>query len=303
MSGRGDADSALPNLIVIGAMKCGTSALHYYLGMHPEVQMSRPKELDFFITENDFDPAPYAGDSQSAHLLRNAANWSQGADWYAGHFSASFPVRGESSISYTFPWYRGTAERMTATVPDARLIFMVRHPIERIVSHYLQFHSRDRRPLSAAVADTGSPYLALSRYASILEPYLERFDRDRILIIRQEDLLAERPETMAEVFSFLGVASDFWSPKMESLRNRSEGKGRMYRLAERVRTRSTALRRLASPVTARLERLLSASAKSRARPSLDHAQAREVLAELEEDIARLERLTGWDLNTWRRPPL
>jgi hypothetical protein len=107
---------------------------------------------------------------------------------------------------------------------------------------------------------------------------------------------------MVEVFSFLGVASDFWSPRMESLRNRSEGKGRVYRLAERVRTRSPTLRRLASPVAARLERLLSASRGPPERPRLDDAQARQAITALEDDIANLERLTGWDLDAWRRPP-
>jgi hypothetical protein len=66
---------ALPNLIVIGAQKCGTSVLHYYLSLHPEVSMSRPKELNFFIEER---------------------NWPRGVDWYKQQFDADARVRGEA---------------------------------------------------------------------------------------------------------------------------------------------------------------------------------------------------------------
>src|SRR6059058_6332030 len=76
LAGRG----ALPNLIVIGAQKCGTSGLHYYLSLHPEVSMSRPKELNFFIVER---------------------NWPRGTEWYAAHFEPRAIVRGESSPNYT----------------------------------------------------------------------------------------------------------------------------------------------------------------------------------------------------------
>jgi hypothetical protein len=71
---------ALPNLLILGAQKCGTSGLHYYLGLHPEVSMSKPKELNFFIEER---------------------NWTRGTDWYKRHFDASATVRGESSPNNT----------------------------------------------------------------------------------------------------------------------------------------------------------------------------------------------------------
>src|SRR5689334_9595383 len=99
---------ALPNVIVIGGLKCGTTSLHHYLNLHPEIEMSRPKELNFFVEE---------------------LNWDLGPDWYAAHFNASAPVRGETSPHYTArPRYDGVAERMRATLDDARLIYMVRDP-------------------------------------------------------------------------------------------------------------------------------------------------------------------------------
>src|SRR5205809_4164499 len=111
------AAGTLPNLIVIGGLKCGTTSLHHYLNLHPAVAMSRPKELNFFVAE---------------------LNWPLGPDWYATHFDAHAAVRGESSPHYTNrPRFEGVAERMRDLIADARLIYMVRDPIDRMLSHYL----------------------------------------------------------------------------------------------------------------------------------------------------------------------
>ena len=82
--------SALPTVVIIGAMKCGTTSLHRYLDLHPQAAMSRPKELNFFI-------GPVA--AGSADWARG--NWHRGAAWYAAHFDPSAEVRGEASPGYT----------------------------------------------------------------------------------------------------------------------------------------------------------------------------------------------------------
>src|ERR1700694_4198191 len=90
----------LPNLIVIGGAKCGTSSLHYYLRLHPEIFMSRQKELNFFIEE---------------------MNWSEGLHWYEAQFQngAQYAIRGESSPQYTrYPIFRGVPERMHQVIPQ-----------------------------------------------------------------------------------------------------------------------------------------------------------------------------------------
>ena len=90
--------AALPNLIIIGGLKCGTTSIHHYLGLHPEIQMSKPKELNFFVEE---------------------LNWDLGLDWYASRFDDRFGVRGESSPHYTnLPRFGGVARaRCTSTAP------------------------------------------------------------------------------------------------------------------------------------------------------------------------------------------
>jgi hypothetical protein len=150
------AGGALPNRLVIGGLKCGTTSLHHYLSLHPEVSMSRPKELNFFVAE---------------------LNWELGSEWYASHFDRDARVRGETSPHYTnLPRFDGVAGRMRELLgAGARIVYMVRDPIERMLSHY--FHNLgggyDSRPIEQALGDPGSAYIARSRYAMQIAPYLE----------------------------------------------------------------------------------------------------------------------------------
>jgi hypothetical protein len=187
----------LPNLVVIGGLKCGTTSLHHYLNLHPEVEMSRPKELNFFVAE---------------------LNWPLGVEWYETHFDGAAPIRGESSPHYTnLPRFQGVAERMRSMLDEPRLIYVVRDPIDRMLSHYLHNlgGGYDDRDLTEAFADPNSSYVTRSRYAFQLEPYLREFGADRIEIVAREELKRDRPSTMRRVFAFLGVDATFTSEQFE----------------------------------------------------------------------------------------
>ena len=121
----GTAGGALPNLIVIGAQKCGTSGLHYHLGLHPEISMSKPKELNFFIEERDLAPR--------RRLVQAAISTPDAA------------VRGEASPNYTaYPQHLGVPERIHSIVPDVRLIYMLRDPLDRIAAHWVHNYAKRR---------------------------------------------------------------------------------------------------------------------------------------------------------------
>ena len=129
------ATGALPNLIVIGAQKCGTSVLHYYLGLHPEVSMSKPKELNFFIEER---------------------NWPRGVDWYAA--TSTRTRRSAARPRRTTPPSRSTRASPSGwhwVVPDAKLIYMVRDPLERIAAHWV--HNYAKRREKGTLAETLMP--------------------------------------------------------------------------------------------------------------------------------------------------
>src|SRR3954452_11529156 len=143
--------NVLPNLIVIGAAKCGTTSLHEYLTLHPDIAMSAQKELNFFTRED----------------------WRSQVDWYAAQF-ADAQVRGESSPGYTLaPYLPSAAERMYELIPDARLVYLVRDPVDRAVANYteLVMHRLEARSIDDALTEftAENPHLCGSRYGSQVE--------------------------------------------------------------------------------------------------------------------------------------
>jgi hypothetical protein len=184
-------DLRLPDFLIIGAMKAGTTALHSYLARHPQLYMSQPKELKFFVEE---------------------FNWSQGPDWYAHFFEAAGDSRraGESSPHYSMATqYRGVPERIAGLLPDAKLIYLIRDPVARIRSAYLHRVSRGRehRSFHDAVR-RDEPYVNDSRYGWQLEQYLAHFERSQILIVEAERLRTNRAAAMTEILRFLEVEED-----------------------------------------------------------------------------------------------
>lgn len=219
-SENGNERGALPNLIIIGAMKCGTSSLHRYLDLHPEISMSVLKEPNFFI-----DPEA------------TWSNWRRGLAWYSSLFDPAVAVRGEASVNYTsLPFSEGVAERIAETLPEVRLIYMTRDPIERAISHYVhaQAAGRETESIEEALGDPESRYVRRGRYATQLEPFVAAFGRERIHIDTQDRLLANRAATMRRVFAFLGVDETFTSPQFERMWEVSAGKTRKFTFAYRL---------------------------------------------------------------------
>ncbi len=279
------AAGALPNVLIIGAAKCGTTSLHRYLALHPQVEMSRPKELKLF----------------------NQKDWRGRLDWYRSHFRSGLPVRGESSPTYTVhPRSAGVPERIREVIPDARLIYLVRDPIERLVAHYIEMVALrfEDRPLPEALADYDSPKNRIvppSRYAYQLERYRACFPVSQILVLDQLDLLTSRPETLRKVFSFIGVDPSFSTPEFDALHNRREVKRRLTRLGGWLR-RHDVLRRVREPSRALpdpvRERLKAFITEPIAEPVLEEHLRSEVAAFLQEDADRLRSYTGRPFPHW-----
>jgi uncharacterized protein YndB with AHSA1/START domain len=197
-------------VVVIGAMKCATTAVHCYLDAHPDVAMSDLKELNFFNGPERTPP----GDVST---WWRCGQWHRGLGWYARHFDADARVRGESSPAYTSPSFPEVAARMAEVVPDARLVYLVRDPVDRAVSQYAH-HRRDgdeRRPLAEALLDPHSQYVARSRYAERLRPHLEHRPADQVLVVVQEHLRDRPQEQLARLYDFVGVDPQWWGPELE----------------------------------------------------------------------------------------
>lgn len=273
----------LPNLLIVGAPKCGTTSLHHYLAAHPEVSMSDVKELDFFAPDR---------------------NWDKGVDWYRSNFPDDTPVRGESSTSYTRDGSAAeTARRVHEVLGAPKIVYLVRDPVDRMRSDYHQYRAVgiEQRPIEEALAAPANRYLEASRYGSRIAPYVEHLGEDSILVESQERLLNRRSEVLARVFSFLGVRSDVESPEFERMWERSEGKGWAYGLGWKLRERGVRLPAFLRWPAQRLQRSrLAGGAAATARPPELSERLREELAsELRPEVARLRELTGARFDEWR----
>jgi len=207
----------LPNFIIIGGLKCGTTSIHHYLGLHPDIHMSKPKELNFFAAEQ---------------------NWDLGFEWYKGRFDSTVKINGESSPHYTNrPRFNGVAERIHEYCPDARLVYMVRDPIKRILSHWVHATGAgyETREFVETLSKPDTSYIHRSMYWMQLQPYLELFDPGQIEVITQEELGSNRDGTMKKAFTFLGVDENFtseqWDREWEKSSAKHDGK---YQIMENL---------------------------------------------------------------------
>jgi hypothetical protein len=254
------------------------------LDLHPDISMSAVKELRFFSNEN----------------------WDRGIDWYESHFRMTTPIRGESSPEYTrYPVHPNVPERMVSIVPDVKLIYLVRDPIERLHSQYryMRFSLRGQLPPldDHLRAYAESPIVAQSRYAYQLDRYLAQFPLSQILVVDASELEHNRLATLQRIFAFLDVRTDFTSPGFDRRYNETAGlqpnlAGRVLLQAERkLGLRGSQLVRRHAP--ARLTRVLSHTPEIPV-VRVDPVLLAEVEAFLREDVQRLMRITGLRFDSW-----
>jgi hypothetical protein len=203
------ATGYLPNLIIVGAAKSGTTSLHQYLSIHPEIFMSKEKEIRFFDTREKY------------------GRFDRGLDWYRTHFPTNKPIRGASSPQYAlFPILPNVPQLIRDTLGEPKLIYLLRDPVERILSDYVQIVDENyfRKSFSEFVDrdfERSESYL-YSQYYFQLSQFLKIFPREKICVILTERLAADPRGTLRRVFDFLGVDSDFWAPEFDVRHNKQK---------------------------------------------------------------------------------
>jgi hypothetical protein len=293
-----------PTFLILGAAHCGTTTLHAWLGQHPDVVVSRPKETGFFDQAYD--------KGLDAYWRDHFSHWS-------GQRAA-----GEATPSYfRLPF---VAHRIQRDVPDVRLIVMLRSPVDRTYSAWWSAYALgfEDRPFELAVLDElGRPpptlsgpdgerlyrasrlargphhpgltaYLHGGRYAEHLGVYLQLFPRDRLHVLLLEDLRANAATAMSETWAFVGV--DPGVGQFDgALRNASRGMvtARLYRT---WLLRSLAWRTFRGPGL-HLERAID---RLRACPPMREATRQLLVDHFRDHNRALERLLGRDLSHWDR---
>lgn len=270
----------LPNLLIIGAQKAATTSLHAYLDAHPQIAMSKVKELNFFGGPG-------------------FATWERGLAWYEEQFPVAAEVRGESSPNYTFhPVIPGVPERIHGIIPNTKLIYMVRDPVQRMLSQWqhVAASGRERRPFREILAEPDfarSGYVMKSRYAYQIDQYRPFFGDDQLLVLSQEALLEDPRAVLSGTFRFLGVGdSDVVDDELRL--NVSTAKRRTRGVARRVGILRRATERAGSIGTVARALLTTPVPK----PDLSVADRRRLEDLVREDAQRLRAMTGLPLEGW-----
>lgn len=272
-----------PDFVIVGASKAGTSSFSEMLEQHPQIELTRPREPNFF-----------------------SCHYEKGWGWYEERFPKPVEggIFGEKSPTYTWVQaFPNVAERLVRDLPHAKLVYVVRHPADRIVSRWMQdsasgtlqrgddFNSAVRRNVNGIVDTT--------RYLQQIDVYRRYFSDDRIQVVFFEELVAKPAEVMANAFRYLGVDADFSLAKV-SHHNKSLGKREDGKLLIRLRRylpKDT--RRLPVPERVRTTARKLLKRKVDTRPSWDDRTRAWLRQELGDEIKDFLRRYRGDENYWQ----
>ncbi len=301
---------ALPDFFIAGVPKAGTTALHSALARHPELYLSAVKEPKFFLTDG---PPPAEGGPGDAKTYREHI-------WRRADYEALFDgapagaLKGESTPFYLYD--REAQRRIKALIPDAKLIIVLRDPIERAHSNWAHLWSAgldpigdfiqacDREPARAAAgwADFWR-YLDLGKYGQQLAHLYSLFPRENVLVFRYRSLVAEPATSLDLVCHFLGVRTGLLSElPRENVTAHPSPSARYRAIAAARRASATVSSLLPGHVGAgfndRLEHLLQQGAAPR--QPLTWEQRNTLIPVFEADIRLLETVTGENFSDWLR---
>ena len=302
---------ALPDFFIAGVPKAGTTALHSALARHPALFMSPVKEPKFFLTDGPPPAEGGPGDTKTyrEHIWRRAD--------YEALFAAAPAglLRGESTPFYLHS--RGAQRRIKELVPGAKLIVVLRDPVERAHSNWTHLWSAGLDPvgdfLGACAAEEARAeagwaefwqYTDLGKYGEQVRDLYTLFDRDQVLVLRYRHMRADPARTLDLACAFLGVPAGVLTelPRENvTAHPRPGARHAAVSLARRSSAELTGLLpgHLGAGITDRLEHMLQQDAAPR--QPLTWQEREALLPRFETDIALLEEVTGEDFSDWLRP--
>jgi hypothetical protein len=252
-----DASLVKPNLFIVGAMKSGTSSMHAILGTHPEIFMCEPKEPCYFVDSevlrtrwaDMYDQGYWRSEQRYLSLFKDGRG---------------FPVVGESSTYYSKrPQVTGVAERIHQFNAEAKILYLMRDPVERTISHYWHRVRKKGELRDIGAAIRADPYYTeISHYAMQLEPYLRLFGREQVHAMTVEGFDNDMAGQIAEVFRWLGVDDSYLPSNINERKHATVPvvEQQRLRLPHGLRERSSFRRFLKSvlpaPVQKKIRRLI-----------------------------------------------
>ncbi len=275
----------LPNFFLIGAHKAGTTSISVLLAAHPQIAVARPKEPGFFARDRVY---------------------AKGRGWYAACFDHAGESRaiGDCSTIYSqcgvFPQ---TAARIAALTPAARIIYVGRHPLERVASAWVQYRAQGRPDVPAdfsAAVRSVPQLLDATLYWKQLSRYRGRFSDQQILALTFDDFVADPAGVMRRVYRFLGVDPDFVPEAASWAHNVSAGQREptaILMVLRKLRPRDGPFRLPVGAIT-RIRRWTTRPLRY---PAFDAGTREWVLERVWSDNAAFLRYAGARSDLWSRP--
>jgi hypothetical protein len=302
---------ALPDFVIIGAPKAGSTALHAALARHPDLWLSRVKEPKFFMCDGEAPSRQHQRGPGDAH---SAQEWVWRRSDYEALFDAApqGALRGESTPLY-LAQPRALA-RMAAVIPDVKMIAIVRDPIDRAYSNWTHLWCDGLEPIGdfvaacdaeeERVANGWAPfwqYLGLGRYGEQLRRLFDLFPPDQLHLLRYRDLVEQPGDALDRICDFLGIRSGMVGstpPENVSTWAADTAFNRSLRFA--IRAGAVAGSYVPPQVWRQVSRpLLAALHRNHAhRPSLDPALRAKLVSRVADDIRLLEKVTGQSYGDW-----
>lgn len=308
----------LPTFVVIGAAKAGTTSLYRYLSQHPEIFMPTLKETNFFALEGHNLNFGGPGDADaSRHSITDLRSY---RELYAA--GRKLRVRGDCSPMYLFA--ENAARNIRKHVPYAKVIAILRHPVDRAYSQFLDQYNRsylwrvrpdrvDGNAFADALAREEQRiaanwwpfwfYKSMGMYYQQLQRYFELFPRPQIRVYLYDDLVNDAAAVLNDLFSFLQVNPAFVPDLMQ--RDNVSGVPKHPLLASLIGMGTSAstivppgpAHRLLKQLRDRISRYNTTEP-----PPLEPELRRKLQRHFSEDLRRLETLIGRDLSAWRGEP-
>ncbi len=268
------------DFMIVGAQKSGTTTLAYLLSQHPDVSFCHDKEPAFFNRYPD---------------------WRERLDDYHRLYQFQPGRRtGEASTMYSFlPEFKETSDRIRDYNPEMRIIYLMRDPVERIVSHYAHRYVRGRVAGRVGGQVLQDPtYVNRSRYHWQVSPYLRCFGKDQVRLLIFEEFLKEPAAGMASVCDFLDLKFDFYKGRDLSVKKNGSAASDVMTDHGKAVLRHPMVRRLPFRVRMIISKPFVRSIPKK--PEFPRELRKRFYDTLVPDRQNLERLLGRPVNAWKR---
>jgi hypothetical protein len=289
----------LPNFFLVGAMKSGTTSLYQYLNAHPQIYMSPVKEPNYFC--KDWMPQP------TERTRGMPADWND----YLRLFEAAGnqTAIGEASIVYLCS--KCAAQEIHQVAPNSRILMLLRNPVERAYSQYLnewkmnyqhasfrEELERSRGPSELLGWVAPHPHIALGMYHDQVKRYLDRFGPDQVRVYLHDDLKRDAKSLVANVYGFLGVDPTFSTDSFEVQFNTTAEP--RFMLFDKLVVEPLSRRVLTPTIRAKLHKGLRKVYYRGDPPPIEPGDRDFLKSAFRDDILKLQGLIDRDLSSWLR---